>query len=372
MPSAFEHGPTLTVVASPTANAGVIWSAANNLGQSTVLLGTGTLGISGDTDIITLTANTVTVAGTVAATTLTGNGAGVTALAAANITASGTLPALNGAALTALNGTQITSGTLPAARIGDDSIVEGKLNVSNGPTNGHVLTARDGVAGGFTWEAAASGGAADDYFASSGLSSKDQGTGLHIKTGDSGGTASSAGNEFIIEGGSGNHGMSILGSGDGGSYIYLGDGAAPSRAGMSYSHGDDKLVFRSGDNTRMEIAAAGEVKVQENNSMPSVTKGIAKAWGNFDGASGTPSYRISYNMGTLDDDGAGNYGCHFSTAMEDDGYVIAGTSVGDATMIVRNVGNALAEGEAKIAVMSHNGGLVDRAFVTIVVFGEQT
>ena len=74
MPSAFEHGPTLTVVASPTANAGVIWSAANNLGQSTVLLGTGTLGISGDTDIITLTANTVTVAGAVTASgTVTAN-----------------------------------------------------------------------------------------------------------------------------------------------------------------------------------------------------------------------------------------------------------------------------------------------------------
>ena len=309
MPSAFEHGPTLTVVASPTANAGVIWSAANNLGQSTVLLGTGTIGVSGDADLLTLTANNLVLAGQI----------------------------------------QITGGSPGAS----------KVLTSNG-------------AGLATWETAASGGAADDYFASSGLSSKDQGTGLHIKTGDSGGTASSAGNEFIIEGGSGNHGMSILGSGDGGSYIYLGDGAAPSRAGMSYSHGDDKLVFRSGDNTRMEIAAAGEVKVQENNSMPSVTKGIAKAWGNFDGASGTPSYRISYNMGTLDDDGAGNYGCHFSTAMEDDGYVIAGTSVGDATMIVRNVGNALAEGEAKIAVMSHNGGLVDRAFVTIVVFGEQT
>ena len=309
MPSAFEHGPTLTVVASPTANAGVIWSAANNLGQSTVLLGTGTIGVSGDADLLTLTANNLVLAGQI----------------------------------------QITGGSPGAS----------KVLTSNG-------------AGLATWETAASGGAADDYFASSGLSSKDQGTGLHIKTGDSGGTASFAGNEFIIEGGSGNHGMSILGSGDGGSYIYLGDGAAPSRAGMSYSHGDDKLVFRSGDNTRMEIAAAGEVKVQENNSMPSVTKGIAKAWGNFDGASGTPSYRISYNMGTLDDDGAGNYGCHFSTAMEDDGYVIAGTSVGDATMIVRNVGNALAEGEAKIAVMSHNGGLVDRAFVTIVVFGEQT
>ena len=81
-------------------------------------------------------------------------------IAASQITASGTLPALNGAALTALNGTQVTSGTLPAARIAGDSIVEGKLNVSNGPTNGYVLTARDGVAGGFTWEAASAGASA--------------------------------------------------------------------------------------------------------------------------------------------------------------------------------------------------------------------
>ena len=141
MPSAFEHGPTLTVVASPTANAGVIWSAANNLGQSTVLLGTGTLGISGDTDIITLTADTVTVAGTVAATTLTGNGAGITALAAGNI----------------------ATGTVPAARIADDSIVEAKLDVSNAPTNGYILTARSGNAGGMTWEASGASGASEAF-----------------------------------------------------------------------------------------------------------------------------------------------------------------------------------------------------------------
>ena len=118
MPSAFEHGPTLTVVASPTANAGVIWSAANNLGQSTVLLGTGTLGISGDTDIITLTANTVTVAGTVAATTLTGSGAGITALAAGNI----------------------ATGTVPTARLG------------SGTANNSVFLRGDG-----TWAAAGGG-----------------------------------------------------------------------------------------------------------------------------------------------------------------------------------------------------------------------
>ena len=58
-------------------------------------------------------------------------------IAATQITASGTLPALNGSNLTALNGTQVTSGTLPADRIADDSIVEAKLDISNGPQNGY-------------------------------------------------------------------------------------------------------------------------------------------------------------------------------------------------------------------------------------------
>jgi hypothetical protein len=248
--TAFNHDPAFIIPATnTTAGAGVKWTGNKTLGESLIILdsgGNGRIGLAGDTDLITLTANTVTVAGTVAATTLTGAGAGITALAAANITASGTLPALNGAALTALtaanitasgtlpalngaaltaltagnitasgtlpalngaaltaltaanitasgtlpalngaaltaltaanitasgtlpalngaaltalNGTQVTSGTLPAARIAADSIVEAKLNVSNGPTNGYILTARSGVAGGFTWEAAASGG----------------------------------------------------------------------------------------------------------------------------------------------------------------------------------------------------------------------
>jgi len=125
MPSAFEHGPSITVPASnTTAKAAVIWSAASNLGESTIIIdsgGNGRIGLSGDLDLITLTSATVTVAGTVAATTLTGAGAGITALAAANITASGTLPALNGAALTALNGSNIASGTVAVARLGSGS-----------------------------------------------------------------------------------------------------------------------------------------------------------------------------------------------------------------------------------------------------------
>ena len=172
--SAFNHEPSFTIPGSTTDNAVIRWDGTSGAGQlnsgiliddSNVVTGITSLQIDNinlNGNTISSTAGTdagvVTAATSITSTQFVGGGVGLTGLAAANITASGTLPALNGAALTALNGTQITSGTLPAARIGADSIVEGKLNVSNGPTNGYVLTARDGVAGGFTWEAAASGG----------------------------------------------------------------------------------------------------------------------------------------------------------------------------------------------------------------------
>ena len=156
MPTAIAHAPPFTVPGSSTSTALVRWNGTggNQIQDSTILVGATTMGLAADTDLVTFSNGTLTIAGTVAATTLTGAGAGITALAAANITASGTLPALNGAALTALNGTQVTSGTLPAARIADDSIVEAKLDVSNGPTNGQFLQAQSGEGGGLTWAAA--------------------------------------------------------------------------------------------------------------------------------------------------------------------------------------------------------------------------
>ena len=92
--TAFNHDPALTVAASnTTAGAAVKWVASKNLGESLIILdsgGNGRIGLAGDLDLITLTSCTVTVAGTVAATTLTGAGSGITDLAAGNI-ASGTI-----------------------------------------------------------------------------------------------------------------------------------------------------------------------------------------------------------------------------------------------------------------------------------------
>ena len=94
--TAFNHDPALTVAASnTTAGAAVKWVASKNLGESLIILdsgGNGRIGLAGDLDLITLTTDTVTVAGTVAATTLTGAGSGITALAAGNI-ATGTVAA---------------------------------------------------------------------------------------------------------------------------------------------------------------------------------------------------------------------------------------------------------------------------------------
>lgn len=57
----------------------------------------------------------IAVTGTLSATTLSGSGASLTSLPAANLT--GTLPAISGANLTSLNASNLASGTVPAARL---------------------------------------------------------------------------------------------------------------------------------------------------------------------------------------------------------------------------------------------------------------
>jgi hypothetical protein len=63
----------------------------------------------------TTTTGPINATGTVAATAVSGNGAGLTNLPAANLT--GTLPAISGASLTGLNASALASGSVPAARL---------------------------------------------------------------------------------------------------------------------------------------------------------------------------------------------------------------------------------------------------------------
>ena len=56
-----------------------------------------------------------------------------------------------------VDSSELVDGSVDLSHMSSESVDEDNLYVSNGPTNGYVLTARDGVTGGLTWEAAASG-----------------------------------------------------------------------------------------------------------------------------------------------------------------------------------------------------------------------
>jgi len=88
-----------------------------------------------DISVLEIAATQITASGTLPAL----NGAALTALTAANITASGTLPALNGAALTALTAANLT-GALPAISGANLTNLPASGATLSGSTNNTVVT----------------------------------------------------------------------------------------------------------------------------------------------------------------------------------------------------------------------------------------
>ena len=121
----------------PKTDAGITYNA-----------GTGMLTATGFTG--PLTGNVTGNASGTAATVTGGTQASITA--AANLVTVGTI------------GTGVWQGTAIAqAYVADQAINEAKLQVSNAPTNGYVLTARSGNTGGMTWEASSAAGASESF-----------------------------------------------------------------------------------------------------------------------------------------------------------------------------------------------------------------
>lgn len=102
--------------------------------------------------------------------------------------------------------------------------------------------------------------AADNYFATSGLSNKDLGVGLHIKTGDSG-TSSvlNSADELVIEG-SGSSGMTILSGTSNVGMIRFGDSGNSNIGGITYGHTENEMNFITNGTGRVIIKDDGAVK----------------------------------------------------------------------------------------------------------------
>lgn len=118
---------------------------------ATVTITTGGLTINAGG--FTVTGNS-SVTGTLTATTFSGSGASLTNIPAANIT--GTLPAISGANLTSLNGSNISSGTVAAARLPTSytaltvtTLTTAALTPSGGTPQGAQVFLNNGVGGYF-------------------------------------------------------------------------------------------------------------------------------------------------------------------------------------------------------------------------------
>jgi len=143
-----------------------------------------------------------------------------------------------------------------ANQLVDNSVGITQLNVSDG-TNGQALTTN----GSGTLAFSSVSADADNYFATSGLSSKDLGVGLHIKTADTSGSVSGDADELVIEG-TGHNGMTILSGTSHEGRINFGDSGGSNRGFFSYDHSADAAFIGTGGNSiRVKVAADGDVLI---------------------------------------------------------------------------------------------------------------
>jgi len=95
-------------------------------------------------------------------------------------------------------------------------------------------------------------------------SAADLGTGLHVKTGDSGVTsANTSSDELIIEG-SGTAGLGILTGSGGNGVIDFGDSADNNIGRIIYNHTDNELQFIANASERMRVTSDGSTKISKN------------------------------------------------------------------------------------------------------------
>jgi len=140
-----------------------------------------------------------------------------------------------------VSGSVLTFTTAPAANTSFFAILLGS-------DNGGTVTPTDGsVTPGKT-----------TFFNSTSLSDADLGAGLHIKTGDSGGSATSTADEIVVEG-SGDMGIQLLGGASSSCGIAFGDSGDSNIGLLTYNHANNSMSIKTNDTIHMTIDSIGAV-----------------------------------------------------------------------------------------------------------------
>ena len=103
------------------------------------------------------------------------------------------------------------------------------------------------------------------------LSAADLGSGIHIKTADSGQSAAGGnGDELVLES-DGECGLSILSGASANGNIFFGDSGGSATGIISYNHANNYMAFNTnGGNERMRINDSGNVGIGETNPDASI------------------------------------------------------------------------------------------------------
>lgn len=157
-----------------------------------------------------------------------------------------------------ISAAKIQTDAVTQAKIADEAIDEARLQISNAGSNGQFLSKQSGDTGGLTW--ADAGGASDDYFASSGLSAKDLGSGLHVKTGDSGQSTlfQTNDNKLVLED-DGEVSMTMLGGTTSGGHICMGASDDADALRMTYDMDNNRFLLYTEGTERFRILDDGDI-----------------------------------------------------------------------------------------------------------------
>ena len=154
-----------------------------------------------------------------------------------------------------VSGSVLTFTTAPAANTSFFAVLLGSDNGGTvPPTDGSVTT--DKIAADQITKAKLADSI--DIFAGTSLSAADLGAGVHIKTGDSGGSATSTADEIVVEG-SGDMGIQLLGGASSSCGIAFGDSGDSNVGLITYDHANNRMRFKTNDTIHQTISSAGEV-----------------------------------------------------------------------------------------------------------------
>jgi len=334
---------------------------------ATQITASGTLPALNGAALTALTAANITASGTLPAL----NGAALTALTAANITASGTLPALNGAALTALTADNIGSGTVPVARLGDGN--ESNSTFLRGDNTWVAVTgttintnADNRVITGSGTANTLNGESSLTYDGTTLALSAATTKVFTVET-----TATDTVAEMRLEVAASSTSENYIqfrqgdGSGSANNMAYrigynAGDGYFRFRSGDTDGSSADADIWRVNDGTKELLVADGAT------AFPSVPKGLAKAWAAYDN-DGTFTTLLLYNCAATDT-AVGRCAIAFGTDFSGTTWSAAGSSDENASFRKQAIAAGTMDAQFRTTAAQ---ALVDSNFCSVVFFGDQ-